>query len=71
MPHALARPPSPWQAVDEEIQAPALGDKVDSCSGLVHKVRRMWGGAERRKHSKQANMAHVAYHGYAYYGRAG
>ena len=55
--HTLA--PSPWQAVDdssrdEETWAAALGDKVDSRTGLVRKARRM-SGAERRKHSKQAN----------------
>ena len=51
--------PSPWQAVDdssrdEEIWAAALGDKV-SPTGPVRKARRM-SGAERRKHSKQANV---------------
>ena len=59
LPHARS-PPSPWQAVgpssrNGEIWAAALGDKVDSRSGLVRRARRM-SGAERRKHSKQANM---------------
>ena len=39
---------------DEEIWLATLGDKVDSRTGLVRKARRM-SGAERRKHSKQAN----------------
>ena len=59
--------PSLWQAVDdssrdEEIWAAALGDEV-SPTGPVRKARRM-SGAERRKHSKQANITHVTHHGY-------
>jgi len=67
-PAARTLAPSPWQAVDdssrdEEIWAAALGGKV-SPTGPVRKARRM-SGAERRKHSKQANITHVTHHGYA------